>query len=106
MEILLGFLRNPKFKLAPVEGFHDFLRDFRGDTVHPSTMMALEQMGLSDRFARISDDLLRERGNDVDDLATVIVPLGGGGLISGTAIAVKMQRPDVRVIGVNGGMVL
>lgn len=38
--------------------------------------------------------------DDVDDLALVIVPLGGGGLASGTAIAVKSQRPEVRVIAV------
>ncbi len=37
---------------------------------------------------------------DIDDLETVIVPLGGGGLLSGTAIAVKQQRPRTRVIGV------
>lgn len=38
--------------------------------------------------------------DDIDHLTTVVVPLGGGGLISGTAIAIKSQRPDVRVIGV------
>ncbi len=37
---------------------------------------------------------------DVPDLGTVIVPVGGGGLVSGVAIAVKSQRPHVRVIGV------
>lgn len=37
---------------------------------------------------------------DISDLATVIVPLGGGGLLSGTAMAIKQQRPSVRVIGV------
>ncbi len=36
----------------------------------------------------------------VPDLARVIVPLGGGGLASGIAIAVKSERPDVEVIGV------
>jgi threonine dehydratase len=36
----------------------------------------------------------------VPDLACVIVPLGGGGLASGTAIAVKTLRPEVRVIAV------
>ncbi len=36
----------------------------------------------------------------VPDLATVIVPIGGGGLISGVAGAVKLARPQVRVIGV------
>jgi threonine dehydratase len=34
------------------------------------------------------------------DLETVVVPCGGGGLLSGIAIAVKASRPDVRVIGV------
>jgi len=37
---------------------------------------------------------------DIADLHTVIIPLGGGGLTAGTAIAVKSQRPHVRVIGV------
>lgn len=37
---------------------------------------------------------------DIDDLDTVLVPLGGGGLLSGTAIAIKQQRPKTRVIGV------
>jgi threonine dehydratase len=36
----------------------------------------------------------------VADLARVIVPVGGGGLASGIAIAVKSQRPSVAVIGV------
>jgi threonine dehydratase len=38
--------------------------------------------------------------DDVEALACVIVPLGGGGLASGTAIAVKTLRPDVRVVAV------
>src|SRR3954447_26512870 len=37
---------------------------------------------------------------DVPDLATVVVPVGGGGLASGIAIAVKSARPSVRVVGV------
>lgn len=37
---------------------------------------------------------------DVADLATVIVPVGGGGLATGVAIAVKSARPEVRVVGV------
>jgi len=35
-----------------------------------------------------------------DELAAVVVPIGGGGLISGIAVAVKEQRPQVRVLGV------
>jgi threonine dehydratase len=36
----------------------------------------------------------------VPEADTIVVPLGGGGLISGIAVAVKALRPDVRVIGV------
>ena len=38
--------------------------------------------------------------DDLADLGTVVCPVGGGGLISGCAIAVKAARPHVRVIGV------
>jgi threonine dehydratase len=37
---------------------------------------------------------------DVEDLAAVVVPLGGGGLAAGTALAVKSLRPEVRVVAV------
>lgn len=33
-----------------LEKHADFLRDFRGDTVHPSTLVALEELGLRERF--------------------------------------------------------
>ncbi len=33
-------------------------------------------------------------------LTAVIVPIGGGGMISGIATAIKSQRPDVRIFGV------
>ena len=37
---------------------------------------------------------------DLPDLAAVLVPIGGGGLASGVATAVRALRPDARVIGV------
>jgi threonine dehydratase len=36
----------------------------------------------------------------VPDVRNLIVPVGGGGLITGVAVAVKQQRPQVRIIGV------
>ena len=36
----------------------------------------------------------------VPDVATVVVPLGGGGLLAGVAAAVKRASPGVRVVGV------
>ncbi|MDW7738860.1 MAG: threonine/serine dehydratase [Bacillota bacterium] len=39
--------------------------------------------------------------SQLPELNTVIVPLSGGGLISGIALALKCNLPDVRVIGVS-----
>lgn len=36
---------------------------------------------------------------DLPDVDTVIIPMGGGGLISGIATAIKETRPSVRVVG-------
>jgi threonine dehydratase len=41
-------------------------------------------------------EILRE----LDDVDDILVPIGGGGLISGIAFAAKMLKPGVRVIGV------
>ena len=38
--------------------------------------------------------------NDLDDIDAVIVPIGGGGLISGVAFAIKSIRPSIKVYGV------
>jgi len=38
--------------------------------------------------------------DDLPDVATVFVPVGGGGLIAGIALTLKALRPGVRVIGV------
>ncbi len=37
---------------------------------------------------------------DTPDLDTLVVPIGGGGLISGIAIIAKSINPDIRIIGV------
>jgi threonine dehydratase len=53
------------------------------------------------------DDVMAGQGTigleileDCPDLDTVVVPIGGGGLISGIATAIEGKRPDARVIGV------
>ena len=53
------------------------------------------------------DDIITGQGSvalelleDLPDLDTVIIPVGGGGLISGMAIALKESRPSIRIIGV------
>lgn len=42
---------------------------------------------------------------DIPQLATVIVPIGGGGLISGIAVALKSLNPKIRIIGVQSEQV-
>ncbi len=37
---------------------------------------------------------------DLPDITTAVIPLGGGGLLGGTAMALKLQNPNIRVIGV------
>lgn len=41
---------------------------------------------------------------DNPDLDTLVVPIGGGGLISGIATAAKALKPDIKVIGVEAAM--
>lgn len=38
--------------------------------------------------------------DQVKDVSCVVIPIGGGGLISGMAVALKSARPEIRVIGV------
>jgi threonine dehydratase len=42
----------------------------------------------------------REIVDDLPDVGTVLVPSGGGGLVSGVAVAVKALSPSVRVVAV------
>ena len=41
-----------------------------------------------------------EIAEQLPDVGTIVVPLGGGGLLAGIAAAVKPRRPDVRIVGV------
>jgi 2-polyprenyl-6-methoxyphenol hydroxylase-like FAD-dependent oxidoreductase len=64
-----------------IEKHADFFRDFRGDTVHPSTMEILDQLGLLDRFLarphnRISEAVIRigDRDWTIGDLSHLDTP--------------------------------
>ena len=43
--------------------------------------------------------------DQLPDLDAVLVPVGGGGLIAGVALAIKARRPQVRVIGVQAAAI-
>ncbi|MBL0885062.1 FAD-dependent oxidoreductase [Myceligenerans indicum] len=66
--MMLGLLlARAGVQVTVLEKHQDFLRDFRGDTVHPSTLEVLDDLGLSGRF-----DRLRYR-----KVTSLNVPLGG-----------------------------
>lgn len=56
-----------------LEKHADFLRDFRGDTVHPSTLRLLDDLGLWDRFAELPQSRVDHLGFDVDGREVTLV---------------------------------
>jgi 2-polyprenyl-6-methoxyphenol hydroxylase-like FAD-dependent oxidoreductase len=52
--MMLGFLlARAGVEVMVLEKHADFLRDFRGDTIHPSTLELLHELGLLDEFLRL-----------------------------------------------------
>src|ERR1700733_5672525 len=52
--MMLGFLlARAGIEVAVLEKHPDFLRDFRGDTVHPSTLEVMDELGLLDDFLKL-----------------------------------------------------
>ena len=47
-------------RVTVVEKHGDFLRDFRGDTIHASTLTLLDELGLGDEFARLDQERIAE----------------------------------------------
>lgn len=45
-----------------------------------------------------------ELAEQVPEAETVVIPVGGGGLASGIALALRATRPDLRIIGVQAGL--
>jgi threonine dehydratase len=45
-----------------------------------------------------------ELAEQVPEAETVVVPVGGGGLVAGTAIALRALRPGIRIVGVQAGL--
>ncbi|MGK5546016.1 FAD-dependent oxidoreductase [Streptomyces sp. URMC 127] len=59
--MMLGLLlARAGIEVTVLEKHRDFLRDFRGDTVHPSTLRLLDELGLGERFARLPFPKLEE----------------------------------------------
>lgn len=50
-----------------LEKHADFLRDFRGDTIHPSTLRVMEELGLLDQFLKLPHNPVRELRVNIGD---------------------------------------
>jgi 2-polyprenyl-6-methoxyphenol hydroxylase-like FAD-dependent oxidoreductase len=51
--MLALLLARAGIRVTLLEAHHDFDRDFRGDTIHPSTLEVLDQIGLAERLHRL-----------------------------------------------------
>ena len=61
--MMLGYLlARAGVRVVVLEKHADFLRDFRGDTVHPSTLRVMQELGLLDEFMQRPHQKLREIG--------------------------------------------
>src|SRR6187551_625901 len=58
--MMLGFLlARAGVNVVVLEKHADFFRDFRGDTVHPSTLELMDQLGFRDDFEAVPHTRLR-----------------------------------------------
>lgn len=59
--MMLGFLlARAGVPAVVLEKHADFLRDFRGDTIHPSTLELIHELGLLDRFLALPHEKVRQ----------------------------------------------
>ena len=64
--MMLGYLlARAGVKTVVMEKHADFLRDFRGDTVHPSTMQIMKELGLLDEFLKRPHSKIRSFEADI-----------------------------------------
>ncbi len=99
----------PQTKIDATRGYGATV-ELVGKDFQAATNYALEQAATSDaEFVHAFDDpaivagqgtLGIEMCEDVADVDTVVVPIGGGGLISGIATAFAELSPETRIVGV------
>ncbi len=77
------------------------------DEAHAAAVEIARDRGRSYVHAFDDDDVIAGQGTlalevleDAADIDTIVVPVGGGGLISGVALAVAETRPRPRIVGV------
>jgi 2-polyprenyl-6-methoxyphenol hydroxylase-like FAD-dependent oxidoreductase len=71
--MVLGFLlARAGVEIVVFEKHADFLRDFRGDTIHPSTLELMHELGLLDKFLQRPHQELRQVSAQIDDFSVTV----------------------------------
>ncbi|KIZ16786.1 FAD-dependent oxidoreductase [Streptomyces natalensis] len=74
--MMLGLLlARAGVEVTVLEKHGDFLRDFRGDTVHPSTLRLLDELGLGEAFARLPFPKLEDMRMQIGDTTVVMADM-------------------------------
>jgi 2-polyprenyl-6-methoxyphenol hydroxylase-like FAD-dependent oxidoreductase len=75
--MLLGYLLGRAgVKTLLLEKHTDFLRDFRGDTVHPSTLRILDELGLLNDFLQLPHSKIRPLSAQIDHKVVRLADFG------------------------------
>jgi 2-polyprenyl-6-methoxyphenol hydroxylase-like FAD-dependent oxidoreductase len=71
--MMLGFLlARAGVEVVVLEKHADFLRDFRGDTIHPSTLELMHELGILDEFLKRPHQEVRQLGGQVGEETVVV----------------------------------
>ncbi|MBV8745399.1 MAG: FAD-dependent oxidoreductase [Xanthobacteraceae bacterium] len=75
--MMVGFLlARAGVDVVVLEKHGDFLRDFRGDTIHPSTLEFMHELGLLDQFLALPHQELRELTAQIGETRIKVVDFG------------------------------
>jgi 2-polyprenyl-6-methoxyphenol hydroxylase-like FAD-dependent oxidoreductase len=66
--VLAYLLARAGVEVLVLEKHADFLRDFRGDTIHPSTLELMHELGLLEEFLKVPHDELRELAAEINSV--------------------------------------
>ncbi len=102
-------LMTPLVKVAATKGFgaEVVLHGANYDEAYAFAQESCAEQGMTFLHPFDDTEIINGQGSiglelleQVPDLEAVIVPIGGGGLISGVACAIKESNPNIRVVGV------
>ena len=87
--MMLGYLlARAGVDVTVLEKHKDFLRDFRGDTVHPSTLEVMHELGLLEEFLKLPHSEIRTANLEIGDRHFTI------GDFTPPAHRLQIHRPD------------